>query len=428
MCEMKALSRSGCYDVIVIGGGPAGLTAAYFAAKEGCRTLLFEKLPHEGMLSHPDGGVMWSIPKLVTLKREDAGIRILETDFLLPNRIIIGASQSGEFIGPNNARFGYYLPRGVLAPVIDKSEMLRILAKRAKEAGAILAYGQRVTNLIKENGYVRGVKVRNREFKSSLVISAEGIDGKLCEEAGLPVNKEVFFAHIVAYHLTGLKLQPHQATNTLFVMDNKYIGATKTMGGFAPQNRQRGQIYMTAFSDDGKYHHEKPITDYLNHFMQTDPRVRDLCRGAVISKKAGCRLTVRALPQTTVSNGFIGVGDAVVAGGEMSNALAMIFAKLAAEIGVSAIRTGNISSEDLREYDQWLKHPCVKELESNYKTFCAYASLSTHEIAKVFGALDGLDLWELSMGSPLGRFRTLIKLIPRLPAFILNWHLIKKFI
>ncbi|MEW5816610.1 MAG: NAD(P)/FAD-dependent oxidoreductase [Spirochaetota bacterium] len=426
--KTQTISRSDYYDVIVIGGGPAGLTAAYFATKEGCRTLLFEKLPHKGKLSHPEGGAIWPIPKLVTLEKEPMGIKILETDFLLPNRIIIGASRSSEFIGPNNARFGYYLPKGMLAPVIDKSELLKILAKQAEVAGATLAYGQRVTGLIKENGYVTGVKVGNREFKSSLVISAEGIAGKLCEEAGLQVNKDVFFAYIVAYYLTGLKLEPHQATNTLYIMDDKYIGAPRIMGGFAPQNRQQGQIYVAIFSADGKYHNEKPITDYLNRFMETDPRVKELCRGAIINKKTGCRLTVRALPHTTVSDGFIGVGDAVVAGGEMLSAPAMVFARLAAEVGASSIRKGDISATNLIRYNQWLKHPYVKGLESQYKTFSAYASLSTLEIGKAFEVFNGIDLWKLSMGTHLGRLGTMVKLIPRLPAIILNWDLMRRFI
>ena len=36
------------YDVIVVGGGPAGLFAAGFAARKGAKVLLLEKNPHCG--------------------------------------------------------------------------------------------------------------------------------------------------------------------------------------------------------------------------------------------------------------------------------------------------------------------------------------------------------------------------------------------
>jgi len=43
------------YDIAIIGAGPAGLMAARTTARLGLRTLLLEKLPRAGELSHPCG-------------------------------------------------------------------------------------------------------------------------------------------------------------------------------------------------------------------------------------------------------------------------------------------------------------------------------------------------------------------------------------
>ena len=40
------------YDTIIIGGGPAGLTAALYAVRAGLNTVLIEKLTAGGQMTH----------------------------------------------------------------------------------------------------------------------------------------------------------------------------------------------------------------------------------------------------------------------------------------------------------------------------------------------------------------------------------------
>ncbi|MEM2141717.1 MAG: FAD-dependent oxidoreductase [Candidatus Thorarchaeota archaeon] len=60
-------------DISIIGGGPAGLTAAYYAARAGMDVILFERRPSPGQESHPCGGMVAPIPGFVTLESSERG-------------------------------------------------------------------------------------------------------------------------------------------------------------------------------------------------------------------------------------------------------------------------------------------------------------------------------------------------------------------
>jgi succinate dehydrogenase/fumarate reductase flavoprotein subunit len=58
-------------DLLVIGGGMTGLTAAAFAARRGLEVLLVEKAPEVGGSAAMSSGYMWTAPRLEDLQWED---------------------------------------------------------------------------------------------------------------------------------------------------------------------------------------------------------------------------------------------------------------------------------------------------------------------------------------------------------------------
>src|SRR3979411_3187327 len=65
------MSASGSYDVVVIGAGAGGMTAAAVAAAEGLSVLVIEKTEFVGGTTPWSGGVGWSP---VNAKRRQAGL------------------------------------------------------------------------------------------------------------------------------------------------------------------------------------------------------------------------------------------------------------------------------------------------------------------------------------------------------------------
>lgn len=66
---MTDQSPTGTFDLIVVGGGAAGLATAAHAAQHGARTLVLEKADHLGGSAALSAGILWTAPDRETLRR-----------------------------------------------------------------------------------------------------------------------------------------------------------------------------------------------------------------------------------------------------------------------------------------------------------------------------------------------------------------------
>jgi digeranylgeranylglycerophospholipid reductase len=151
------------FDVLVIGGGPAGCYAALSAATRGCRVALFEEHGAIGWPRHDPGWLMES---------EFAESVISAVGKAVPwNRVKeyrVCNSESGEVI-ETSTRGGYLLRRDLLEKEI---------AALAIKAGASFYLKTRVVNLIRREEKVEGVETNSSiipRATGGIVICADGI-------------------------------------------------------------------------------------------------------------------------------------------------------------------------------------------------------------------------------------------------------------
>jgi geranylgeranyl reductase family protein len=176
----QALQRDA--DVIVVGAGPAGATAAYHLARSGRDVLLLEKtrFPREKVCG--DGLTPRAVRSLVRM-----GIDTSTEAGWLHNRglRIIGGGMRLQLEWPELASYPSY---GLVRPRMDFDE---ILARQAEKAGAHLLEETPVTGPVLDDrtGRIVGVKAKTPDgevtFRAPLVIAADGNSSRLSLSMGL---------------------------------------------------------------------------------------------------------------------------------------------------------------------------------------------------------------------------------------------------
>ena len=306
-------------DVVVVGGGPAGLIAARDLASNGFAVTVLEEHDTIGAPVHCTG-----------VLGADA---VDELD--LPRHTILSVASSARFVSADGTSLVIETDR-IRAAIVDRGRFDRALAESAMDAGAALRSGERVRSI--ESG-ADGVVVRTgtAAVRGRTCVIACGASYRFNRALGLGLPR-------VLVHSAQLEV-PFAALDHMEV----HVGRRVAPGGFA---------WVVPFRRDGRPHARigimcdsrararfRSFADRLRalHHVRDqwdEPRLRVLPLGPV--------------PRTSAAR-VIAVGDAAglvkpTTGGGIYYGL--LSGRIAAGVLSSALRENRLDAARLREYDR----------------------------------------------------------------------------
>ena len=390
------------YDILVIGGGPAGALAAKTAAEAGNSVCLIEKRPAIGAPVRCAEGI---------------GKELLK-EFVKPDPRWISADiESARIIAPNGTAICLDQARAgnEVGYVLDRKVFDRELVWQAAEAGADVIVKTRATEPIMENGAVQGAKVLSAgtpaDIRSEVVIAADGTEAQFARRAGLntvvPLQEMMSCAQ---YLMTDIDIEPGC---TDFYLGNE-IAPEGYLWVFPKGDRTANVgIGITGRkSKDGSR-----AKDYLDRFV-----AKNYPEGKTIEFIVGGVPVCRPL-SCTVADGLMVAGDAArvvdpITGGGIGNA--MYTGRLAAQVASRCIEAGNCSKEALMPYDlEWRASKMGAGIERNYKVKEYFVTLDDAKLNTLAESIASISFSEFSVRA------LIMELIKRNPKLLLELKALK---
>jgi len=314
---MKIKNR---YDVVVVGGGPAGSVAARYVAEAGLSVIILEK----------DRDIGYPVRCGEAVAHEG-----LEQFIDIDSKFISSYIDKFIMVAPNGEEVEFPLG-GVKGYVLDRKIFDYELAKIAAKYGAEILTKAYVYDLIKKDGKVSGVKYEFQgeklEIECDIVIGADGVESRVGRWAGLEtyVNfREMESA--ASYTIANANIDP----NALYFYFGDNVAPQGYLWVFAKGNNSAN----VGIGIGGMMAKNKSALQYLDDFMEKHfPNVQ------ILTKVAGGVPCVPTLEKISAP-GVILVGDAArqvnpLTGGGIYSA--MVGGQVGGRIVAEAIKSKNL--------------------------------------------------------------------------------------
>ncbi len=362
-------------NVAIVGGGPAGLAAAYYLAKAGLRVAVFERGRRCGSKNLYGGRIYtYDLEKIVPdiAKSMPVGRRVVR-------EILMIATESGY------AAISFEFPKGEAnGVVVSLSRLCEWLADQVEAAGGYVVTSARVDSLEVSNGRVTGVVFGNERLEADVIIDAEGSLRLLLERLGI-VRASI---HMYALGVKEVYRVDPKLINMLFDVDDESGIALYCAG--SPLDYVPGGAFLYT---DRNYVHVGYVI-YLRHYDKisgTSPEVlsrlyeipefRKVVKSGELVEYGAKLVTVEPLPPLlSPRDGLLVIGEAgnftvhigpIIRGVDYAMISGYCAARAVADV-LSSSKTPTSSELSSRFMEHLRKTPVLIDIETFRRAHKAY--------------------------------------------------------
>ncbi|MFO8110619.1 MAG: NAD(P)/FAD-dependent oxidoreductase [Thermoplasmata archaeon] len=364
------------YDVLVIGAGPAGCTAARYASMNGAKTLVIEKRQEIGSPVRCGEGTTRSW-------FEELGIKDYKkwcAAEVKGGKVHFPGAKTLELTGKHKVHgVGIITERDIF----DKE-----MARLAADEGVDFMLKTSAVSLIKGDGKICGAVVRSmsKEFqvRANIVIGADGFEsqvGRWAEIYEAVPPKDIISCF--QYRMADIDFE-HEFTHL-------YLGEFAP-GGFIwvfPKGENTANVGVGVRLSllDGS----KTPKNYLDEFIESHESFKN---GEIIDMVAGAE-SLCPPPDKVTADGIMLVGDASrvvnpMTGGGIANGVRQ--GKIAGEVAAECVKEGRFDEEYLQRYEKKWRDLLESKLWRNYMVKQKLIEIPDEIFAKLMELLSKLDL------------------------------------
>lgn len=346
------MSPQTSYDIVVVGAGPAGSTAAMYAAKSGASVLFLDKKKEIGSPIQCAG----FLPHASEIHALLPDATLPETLNNYPEACVLQRIKTQRIIPPNWKAKEF----PVKGAVLDRRRYDQFLAEEAVNAGAELMIKTRITKIEGTTIETSGVFGKHR-IKAKAIIGADGPNSFIAKSKNLPQKQELNGSSVAIEYkvINAPDIDPEAL--------EMYFGKNYVPGGYAwifPEGENRANVGVgirTGMAEKGI-----SAKKYLHRFMKEHPIAGPKLKNARITNVIAGLIPVNGAPEKTATENSLIVGDAaghIIATNGGGIPPAMIAGKIAGEIAAE-FAAGNCK---LEEYDRCWRAQFGKALETSVK-------------------------------------------------------------